>query len=156
MRAHGVTIFLTTHYLEEAELLADRVGIIRKGKLVVEGTIDELRHRIQSARGIAVRLSNNYSKDEITERMQTLKAQLPVQSLYDTVRNTINIMPPENMTLNSCLRQVLSWLETEDLNYSSLSTAEPSLEELYLTLSEGVGRNNSEQPKAGASATVSR
>jgi ABC-2 type transport system ATP-binding protein len=150
LRAHGVTIFLTTHYLEEAELLADRVGIIRKGKLSVEGTIDELRQKIQSARGVAVRLSNNFSKTEITERLQTLSAQLPLQSRYDTIRNTINIMPPENITLNNCLKHVLSWLETEGLNYSSLSTAEPSLEELYLTLSDSNNRNL-ERPGVAAS-----
>jgi ABC-2 type transport system ATP-binding protein len=153
LRAHGVTIFLTTHYLEEAELLADRVGIIRKGKLVVEGTIDELRHKIQSARGIAVRLSGNFSREDITERLQTLKAPMPLQSRYDTIRNTINIMPPANMTLNSCLRHVLDWLETQGLNYSSLSTAEPSLEELYLTLSEN-GNRNSERLSAAASTSV--
>jgi ABC-2 type transport system ATP-binding protein len=148
LRAHGVTILLTTHYLEEAELLADRIGIIRKGKLVVEGTIDELRHRIQSVRGIAVRLSNTFSNSEITDRLQTLKAQVPVESHYDTIRNTINIMPPENMTLNSCLKHVLFWLEAENLSYSSLSTAEPSLEELYLTLSENGSRNYGQQKAA--------
>jgi ABC-2 type transport system ATP-binding protein len=41
--ADGCSIVLTTHYLEEAEALADRVAVIAKGKLVVEGTVDEMR-----------------------------------------------------------------------------------------------------------------
>ncbi len=45
---YGVTIFLTTQYLEEADELADRVGIIRQGKLVVEGTPTELKRSIGS------------------------------------------------------------------------------------------------------------
>ncbi len=44
--SHGVTVFLTTQYLEEADALADRVGIIDTGKLVAEGTPDELKAEI--------------------------------------------------------------------------------------------------------------
>lgn len=42
----GMTIFLTTQYLEEADQLADRVGIIAKGRIVAEGTPDELKRRV--------------------------------------------------------------------------------------------------------------
>ncbi|MGH9136354.1 MAG: ATP-binding cassette domain-containing protein [Acidimicrobiales bacterium] len=45
-RQLGMTIFLTTQYLEEADELADRVGIINEGRLVAEGTPDELKHQI--------------------------------------------------------------------------------------------------------------
>jgi ABC-2 type transport system ATP-binding protein len=45
-RDDGVTVFLTTQYLEEADVLADRVGIIDRGKLVAEGTPDELKREI--------------------------------------------------------------------------------------------------------------
>ena len=46
----GATIILTTHILEVAERLASRIGIIRAGRLIAEGTLDELR---QHARGMA-------------------------------------------------------------------------------------------------------
>ena len=42
LKAQGLTIFLTTHYMEEAEALCDRVCIIRSGKKVMEGTVDEV------------------------------------------------------------------------------------------------------------------
>jgi ABC-2 type transport system ATP-binding protein len=45
-REDGVTVFLTTQYLEEADVLADRVGIIDRGKIVAEGTPDELKRDI--------------------------------------------------------------------------------------------------------------
>jgi len=45
LRFDGTTIILTTHYIEEAEEMADRVGIIAGGRLIAEGTIDELRVR---------------------------------------------------------------------------------------------------------------
>ena len=43
LNSRGTTIFLTTHYIEEAESLCDRVAIINHGKLVAIGTVDELR-----------------------------------------------------------------------------------------------------------------
>src|SRR5438128_10301388 len=46
LAADGVTVFLTTQYLEEADALADRVGIIDRGKLVAEGTPTELKATI--------------------------------------------------------------------------------------------------------------
>ena len=42
LKERGLTIFLTTHYMEEAEALCDRVCIIKSGKKVAEGTIDEI------------------------------------------------------------------------------------------------------------------
>ena len=42
LESQGLTIFLTTHYMEEAEALCDRVCIIKSGKKVAEGTIDEV------------------------------------------------------------------------------------------------------------------
>ena len=47
----GVTVFLTTQYLEEADVLADRVGIIDHGRIVVEGTPDELKARDRRRHG---------------------------------------------------------------------------------------------------------
>ena len=42
LRERGMTIFLTTHYMEEAEALCDRIALIRKGKKVIEGTVEEV------------------------------------------------------------------------------------------------------------------
>lgn len=47
--AQGVTIIMTTHILEVAERMADRIGIIARGKLIAEGTLEELRHRTGSS-----------------------------------------------------------------------------------------------------------
>src|SRR2546422_649885 len=83
-RAEGVTVFLTTQYLEEADVLADRLGIIDHGRIVAEGTPQELKAQVgrptvealppdpriadvlahfgdpvPSAKGVAVRLAGN-------------------------------------------------------------------------------------------------
>ena len=46
LRQFGTTVFLTTHYLEEADALADRVAIIDHGRIVAEGTADELKRQV--------------------------------------------------------------------------------------------------------------
>src|SRR5256886_17240253 len=46
LRAEGLTVFLTTHYLEEADALCDRVAIIDHGEIVTEGTPDELKREV--------------------------------------------------------------------------------------------------------------
>jgi ABC-2 type transport system ATP-binding protein len=44
----GCTVIMTTHILEVAERMAERIGVISRGKLIAEGTLDELRHQVQS------------------------------------------------------------------------------------------------------------
>ncbi|MDB5467888.1 MAG: transporter ATP-binding protein [Phenylobacterium sp.] len=47
----GATVILTTHILEVAERMADRIGIIQRGRLLAQGTLDQLRERSGDARG---------------------------------------------------------------------------------------------------------
>jgi len=75
LRDSGVTILLTTHYLEEAELLANRIGIIRKGKLVMEGTIDELRQKIQAMRSISIRLHSGVNLESLRPNIEVLLSE---------------------------------------------------------------------------------
>jgi ABC-2 type transport system ATP-binding protein len=49
--AMGRTVIMTTHILEVAERMADRIGVIASGQLVAEGTLDELRHQIGEGDG---------------------------------------------------------------------------------------------------------
>jgi ABC-2 type transport system ATP-binding protein len=52
LKAEGKSVFLTTHYLEEAEILADRVAIMNKGKIVAQGTPDELKEKYGSGKKV--------------------------------------------------------------------------------------------------------
>ena len=60
--AGGVTIFLTTQYLEEADQLADRIAILDRGKLIAEGTADELKRRIPGGH-IKLRFADEHGLD---------------------------------------------------------------------------------------------
>lgn len=137
LRARGSTILLTTHYLEEAELLADRIGIIRQGKMVIEGTIEELRGKIQDIRFISIRLTGSVNADELEERIARFAATRTTKTKYDRVRNTIAFAQRRDMPLPKFMHDVLSWLEEEKIPFSKFATSEPNLEELFLSVSSG-------------------
>ncbi len=67
LQATGLTIILTTHYLDEAEYLCDRVCILQQGKVKLIETVETLRNRYQSARleDIFIRLSEEEKKEEV-------------------------------------------------------------------------------------------
>jgi len=72
MRSRGTTVFMTTHILEVAEKMCDRVGIINNGKLIKVGTIDELRSGTQetmtgSLEDIFLELTGGAQKDWVSQ-----------------------------------------------------------------------------------------
>ncbi|MBQ8643510.1 MAG: ABC transporter ATP-binding protein [Candidatus Methanomethylophilaceae archaeon] len=84
----GTTIFLTTHYIEEAEALCDRVGIINHGKLVAIGTVPELISRVGK---VAVEMTENDGKmkvDYFSDRESAKVFADGLGDVYYTVRRT--------------------------------------------------------------------
>jgi ABC-2 type transport system ATP-binding protein len=79
LREEGVTVFLTTHYLEEAERLCDRVGIIVRGRLVALDTVNGLKASINRKPGIEVILADEKGATE-TRRIENDDIAAAVQS----------------------------------------------------------------------------
>jgi ABC-2 type transport system ATP-binding protein len=134
LKNQGVAVLLTTHYLEEAELLSDRIGIIRRGTLVAEGTIDDLRHKIQGIRSIAIRLTRDVDEEQLQAKLAKLKTKFPVEVKRDILRNTISFAQPQDRKLVRSLYEVLSWLEEEQVQFTRFATSEPNLEEVFLAV----------------------
>lgn len=137
LKKKGVTILLTTHYLEEAELLADRIGIIRQGELVVEGTIEELRYKIRGIRGIAIRLAVTQTREEVESRFRELERLIDTSVRYDELRNTVYLAQGQEQDLSGSLSAVLEWLDSKEISYTRFATSEPNLEEVFLAISTG-------------------
>lgn len=136
LKSQGKTIFLTTHYIEEAELLSDRVGIIVLGRLVIEGTIDELRTTLHGMRSIQIRLTNNLGHEEIKSRLEGFRQIFEGEVSFDPLRNSISLVPPQSAAFSHTLKMVLDWLDKEQITYMGVASSEPSLEELFLTASQ--------------------
>jgi ABC-2 type transport system ATP-binding protein len=120
--AGGVTIFLTTQYLDEADELADRIALLDHGRLVAEGTPDQLKRRIP---GGHIRLRFAYADGlESAARM-----------LGETLRDdeALTLQVPSDGSVKS-LRALLDRLEDASIEVSELSIHTPDLDDVFLTL----------------------
>ena len=120
--AGGVTIFLTTQYLEEADELADRIALLDHGRLVAEGTPDELKRRIP---GGHVSLRFAYP-DEL---------DAAAGMLGEALRNdeALTLQVPSDGGVKS-LRALLNRLDDASVEVESLSVHTPDLDDVFLTL----------------------
>jgi ABC-2 type transport system ATP-binding protein len=120
--AGGVTIFLTTQYLEEADELADRIALLDNGRMVAEGTADELKRRIP---GGHIRLQFAYP-DGLEPAARTLG-----EAVRDDEALTLQV--PSDGSVKS-LRALLSRLDDESIEVDGLSIHTPDLDDVFLTL----------------------
>jgi len=118
----GVTIFLTTQYLDEADQLADQVAVLDQGKLVAQGTPDELKRQIP---GTHVRL--RFADAE----QLAAAAQLFAGATRDDESLTLRI-PSDGGT--SSLRDLLNRLDEYALSAEEFSVHTPDLDDVFLAL----------------------
>jgi ABC-2 type transport system ATP-binding protein len=123
LRALGKTIVLTTHYLDEAERLADRVAILQHGRIQVAGTV---RHVARQA-GVKTKI-------KFTAPQRVLDGTVPPPPTLDVVLSgDVAVCQTANSAL--ALRQLLQWSAANDLgDLDDLSVETPTLEDAYLHL----------------------
>ncbi len=123
--AAGMSVLYTTHYMEEAERLCDRVGIIDEGRLVAEGTRRELVARIGEHDRIVVRAAGD---------LQGLAARgraLPAVAGLTVVGDTIEVLTDDASAL---LAPLVSLAEHDGVVISGVEVREPDLETVFLHL----------------------
>ncbi len=118
----GLTLLLTTHYMEEAEELADNVGIMDYGRIVVEGTPREL---IDKMGADTIRIAGKGNNDKY---IKELKSQTYVQGITDT-GGLIQIGTDSG---NRRLADVVSVANRSDFTIEDISIAKPSLGDVFL------------------------
>ncbi len=118
----GVTVFLTTQYLEEADALADRVGIIDRGKIVAEGTPARLKAEIANPT-VELVPTDHAAQRAIAERL----------ALFQFVtRNGGNSLTVQLRGGEAQLADVVRILDQADLHVASLHLRQPSLDDVFL------------------------
>ena len=135
LRDGGTTVFLTTHYLEEADALADRLAIIDHGKIVAEGTADELKRQIA---GDVVTLGVDGDLDQV---LATVRDQ-PFVREASSEDELIRLYVDEGET---AVPQLLRILDGAGLRARSITLARPSLDDVFL---RQTGRSLREEPAA--------
>ena len=122
LAADGVTILLTTQYLEEADELADSVAVLHQGGFVAQGTPTELKRLVP---GGYIRLTFE------TSEQLALAAQ--ALGTPDVNEESLSLRVPSEGDLRS-MRQVLDRLDQASVTASSLSLHSPDLDDVFLTL----------------------
>jgi ABC-2 type transport system ATP-binding protein len=120
--ADGVTVFLTTQYLEEADELADRIALLDHGRLVAEGTADELKRRIP---GGHIRLQFAYP-----DGFESAASALG-EAVRDDEALTLDINSDGSV---KSIRALLDRLDDASIEVGGLSIHTPDLDDVFLTL----------------------
>ncbi len=131
--ADGVTILLTTQYLEEADELADRIGVLDAGRLVAEGTSEELKRLVP---GGSVRLQFG-DPEPLESAARTL-------GLTVADRATLALDVPGDGSLGQ-LKDLLARLDDADIEVAGLTVHTPDLDDVFLALT---GRPTKEEVPA--------
>jgi len=141
LRDEGVTIFLTTHYLEEADTLAERIAIIDHGRIVAEGTPGDLKRQIS---GDVIEIG---AGSDLKRTLAVLQAQPFVRSAalaHGVVRIHVDDGPSDSVS-------ALRVLDRAGLPPSSLTLERPSLDDVFLTKTGRSLREGSDALLAGGS-----
>jgi len=118
-----ITILLTTHYLEEADVLSDRVGIIDEGKIVALGTPDELKKNISDTNTMIISAENLSA--EAIEGLRT-------KDRYAEVDSAIGNLRVWGKDLN--FREVIDYLHSHNVIIHSATLEQPTLEDVFLRI----------------------
>jgi ABC-2 type transport system ATP-binding protein len=130
LRSSGTTILITSHYLEEIDALADRVGIIDGGVIIATGTPSELKDRLGGDR-ITLRI-REFSPPAEAATAKVILSDLPfVQNVIINTNqgNSLNLVV---QTESDALTTIQSTLQTAGLPIFGISQSRPSLDDVYL------------------------
>jgi ABC-2 type transport system ATP-binding protein len=124
LRDLGKTVFLTTHYMDEADQLADRIAVIAGGRIVAEGTPETLGGRNQMAAKISFTLPDGTEADDLPPELRTLVSNDNGQVALTTHTPLVQ------------LGALADWALGRGIDLPDLDVRRPTLEEVYLELTE--------------------
>ena len=127
LRDSGVTIILTTHYIEEAELMADRIGVINKGELIVVEEKATLMRRLGKRQLLLV----------LQQPLETIPAQLAGRGLELSKDGTVLTYSFDVQSADTGIAPLLKQLSELGIDFKDLHSKESSLEDIFVNLVHG-------------------
>ena len=125
LRDNGATIVYTTHYMEEVEILCDRIIILDKGKILATGTSDELKELAKIEEKVTIEVNNLSPKyiDEI-KKLENV----------DEVTYNSNLLLVTYKKGKNNLVSIMEYLKKEDIKYNKIYSERPTLNDVFLEL----------------------
>jgi ABC-2 type transport system ATP-binding protein len=124
LRASGVTIILTTHYIEEAELMADRVGVINKGELILVEDKAELMRK----------LGKKQLKLELQQKLDAIPAELADYQLTLAADGRALTYTYDTQAERPGITRLLEGLMRSNIRFKDIHTDQSSLEDIFVDL----------------------
>lgn len=125
LMASGATILLTTQYLEEADQLANKIAVIDGGKVIAEGTADELKNRVGKER---LELTLTTPKDFAAAKQQLASGEALHE---DADKRTVSVAIDNGA---KTVKQILDQLDDAGVSIEALSLHKPTLDDVFLAL----------------------
>ena len=125
LRELGKTVFLTTHYMDEAQFLADRVAIIREGRIVAEGPPNELGGRAERASTVRFLLPPGVVAEDLPVDVGRVAPELQGTGIAVSTDDPV-----------ASLNRITGWALEQGHDLRGIEVTRPSLEEMYLELTE--------------------
>jgi ABC-2 type transport system ATP-binding protein len=124
LKTQGVTIILTTHYIEEAEEIADRIGVINHGKLILIEEKDALMSKLGKKQLVL----------ELTERLDTIPSEFEDLDLLLSEDQYLLTYTFDSASESYDISEFLVKIQGHSIQYKDLRTKQSSLEEIFVTL----------------------
>ena len=128
LRQNGVTIILTTHYIEEAQEMADRIGVINKGEIIV---VEEKSLLMRSLGKKQLTISLNTQMDALPSDLANERIELKAQGMQ-------LVYTFDTRAEHTGIAELMKKLNDRGLDFKDLQTKESSLEDIFVNL---VGRH---------------
>jgi ABC-2 type transport system ATP-binding protein len=137
----GVTVFLTTQYLEEADELADRIAVLNDGKIAAEGTADELKRLIPNGH-VRLRFTDPSAYQRAASALREVLHHSRLRSSRGTpIDEALTLQIPSDGSQRE-LRSLLDWLDSAGIEADELTMHTTDLDDVFFALTGGT-----DQPK---------
>ena len=125
LRDAGATIIYTTHYMEEVEILCDRVIILDKGKIIAQGTVDELKELSKADEKLTI---------EIDDLEQKYIDEIKRNDNIDEIKYESNILKISFKNGTNNISEIINYLKKNEIKYNRIFSEKPTLNDVFLEL----------------------
>lgn len=131
IKNEGRTVLLTTHYMEEADFLCDRIAIIDGGKIIALDTPENLKSSLNEVKSIKIELTN--VTDKLIKEIEALEGVKNVKSSYNQDNRSYEIKI-HHTNGNSLVQKILDCISQDKTKVLNVNVIEPSLEDVFINL----------------------